>query len=129
MLKKNYIYNFITCLSILFICFLTINQKAQAKQFTCTIKQNNEVLFEKTIESSLNNKVLIAKLETITTYITEKNNNNFELESFIPNYEIRLYSEAHLSETSDKLIQPKTKQNTLSSSLWGRDIMLDVNCL
>jgi hypothetical protein len=126
MLNKNYYYK---CFSFLFICFLTINQKVYAKQFNCTIKQNNEIIFEKTINSSLNNKILIAKLESITTYITEKNNHIFELESFIPNYEIRLYSEARLSESTEKITPSITKQNNLSSSLWGRDIMLEINCL
>ena len=90
-----------------------------ATDLMCDVKINMElVLSQKVKPRELNEKNLIGKNESITAYITEKSTNVFVIEAFLGEYEARIYSETSLKIPGEKL----------TASLWGRDIILDIEC-
>ncbi len=105
---------FLICILTLTIC----NQIALAAPLSCEIKINGASELNKTVETSLNQKMIIGETDSFRSFVTEKENNFFSLEVFLGPYEARIYSEAYLKEPGDKL----------NLNFWGRDMLLEIQC-
>lgn len=97
---------------------LMMSAHAGAKEVSCMISQNLEPVSQMTIFSEPGKKMAIDRVEGISAYITEKDNNLFILEAYLLDYDVRGYSEGHLHHPSDKL----------TFALWGRDSVVEIAC-
>lgn len=90
--------------------------------FAATLECKNFINLDEVTHSnvitSLKKKILIDKVDEITTYVTETKINVFSLEAYIPFLEQRIYSEAALNNLNDEI----------KSTVWSRDILVDVVC-
>lgn len=84
----------------------------------CKSVVNLKEVSHSSIVTSLQNKILVNRDEQVSSYVTETSPNVFTLEAFIPKLEIRIYSKAILNNSNE----------LLTTSLWDRDIMVDVEC-
>lgn len=91
---------------------------ASAKELYCEILINDTVQLKSQVFTQVNKKVFIGKTETAKAFVTEKADHTFIIESYLPNADIRIYSEG-------KITPP---HNLLILSYWGRDQMLDIKC-
>lgn len=89
-----------------------------AQDLDCQIRLNNDVVLKNKVSTVLSQKVLIGKSNSITAYVTEKQNQRFNIEAFLADYEVRLYAEGLLSKSND----------AITASLWGRESIVDVSC-
>lgn len=101
---------------ILFGLCLSLN--TFAKTLSCEIKINSEKIFSNQVTTSVNKKIVVGKLDVISVYVTEHDNDFYTLEAFIPEQDARLYSESFLRNINDKL----------STTYWGRDSLIDLFC-
>ncbi len=100
------------------LLFLFGISTAHAKTLDCAIGMNGSEVHKTRVETSMQQKVGIGNSQEIRVYVTEKKANQFILESFIANYDARIYSEGFLKIQTDQL----------SLSLWGRDMLFKVTC-
>lgn len=63
-------------------------------------------------------KVLIAKQQDIISYVTETAPDTFSLETFVPSLDARIYSDASIGKSEEKI----------STVLWSREILAEVVC-
>ena len=106
----------LTLVSIL--ASLALSSIASAATLNCHIDINNDPLLQTSVETKTKQKVKIGDVDTVTAYITEKVDGIYTLEAFIANAEMRIYSEGMLKSSNDRL----------STSVWSRDILLDIEC-
>lgn len=102
----------------LFITLFLFSLSARATPLFCQIKMNDSIALEKVVDTKLLQKVPLPPVRGISAYITEKAGGLFIAEMFIANYEIRIYAHGNIKNQTDQLI----------SSLWGRDMMVDLQC-
>lgn len=105
-------------LSFFLAGFTLLSSSLNAAILNCEIAYNLEPVYQTEVVTETLSKTLIGEAEGITAYITEKANNQFILEAFLADYDIRGYSEGKLVVAGDKM----------SFSLWGRTSMADVSC-
>ncbi len=102
----------------LFTLTLFFIQPLFAKIFNCQFLENTQLIDTAKIETSYQDKILIFKKSQLSSYITEKHNNQFEIDTFIPDKESRIYSQSTL----------KTINEEISSSIWSRDYLFEIKC-
>lgn len=110
------------------LLFLNMSARAQetkkpqssvlTKKITCDIYKNLELLQSEELHLTLNQKLKLAPTYDASVYATLKEEHLIVLEAFIPDKEIRIYSEAHLNQ----------KNNKIGLSLWSRESIFDVYC-
>ena len=83
----------------------------------CQININNTSQNILTIDSVLDQKVLITKSADVVAYLTQKQK-TFVIEAFLPQYDARIYAEGKIINLEDQL----------TTSLWGRDMLIDISC-
>lgn len=103
---------------ILTALLLTLSLKAFSADLLCDISVNLDILSESTVATSLDQKILIDRVGTVTAYITEKENHHYVVEAFLADHEMRIYGEGTLREKSDRLV----------ASSWSRDAIIDIEC-
>jgi hypothetical protein len=89
-----------------------------ANTLDCEIKLNDEVKLQTRVETMLGEKTSIGKFQGLAAYVTEKPNRFHSLEVFLPDYEARIYGEAYLKASKDRLV----------ATLWGREMLVEVLC-
>lgn len=98
--------------------FLLLSFTAQARTLTCEIKINSSVVARGKLNSQLQQKVPIIRLQSAAFFVTEKPNNFFSMEVYLPAYEARVFGEGHLRNPEDRV----------SVSFWSREALLEANC-
>lgn len=89
-----------------------------AAKLECLVLINLDVVTKSTISTSLMSKVPIVNHQEIISYVTETSPDTFSLEAFVPSLDARIYSEASMSKTEEKI----------SAVLWSREILAEVVC-
>ncbi len=95
-----------------------ITVSSWASPVQCEVKSNLTLVMKVEVQTLNSEKVLVGEYNSIRAYITEKSEDLFTVEAFLPDYEMRIYAEGDLKSNSHKL----------TASYWGRDSMLDVSC-
>lgn len=97
---------------------LILGSTANSATFECQTFLNLDVISTQIATTEPKIKVLVDQTDVAVTYLTEKADNFFTLEVFLPYSQMRIYSEATVSVTSQ----------TISSTAWTREYMVDVAC-
>lgn len=100
------------------IVLILLSSTVKAATLECKSFVNLQEVSQSTIETQLLEKVIVDRIDKATSYVTEMKDGSYLLEAFIPSLEIRIYSEANLSQSGDKI----------KVSIWDRDFMADVIC-
>lgn len=103
---------------LIFVTATLLSISAQAEKFFCELHYNLDLIADSVVDSKTNEKVLILKNEFATAYINQKSLHDFELELYLPEQQMRLYSRANLS----------VEDAQISVSTWSRDSMIDLIC-
>ena len=103
---------------ILVLASLLLAATAQADRFECGLYYNLDRISDSVVESKLSDKVLIAKTDEATAFLNHKKANDFEIEVYLPEHEMRVYSQADLSSGKAQI----------SLSTWSRQSIIDVVC-
>lgn len=104
--------------AVLFLSLFCASQ-LWARTLRCDIRINNESVWSDTVKTLLGEKAKMTTVSGVTSYITEKPDDQFIVEAFVSQYEIRIYGQGPLKSASDQV----------GASLWGRDMMLDILCV
>lgn len=102
----------------IFSFILMLSSIVHASNLDCQTYLNLEVISQTSVQSAINQKILVENTERVVTYLTENDHHQFVLEAFIPSLQIRIYSEAKVSDIHD----------SIKVSLWDRDLILDIVC-
>lgn len=70
------------------------------------------------LETNLGTKNIVTAAEEFSSFLTQIKPDLFSLEIFVPNLEVRFYSESAL----------KSSGESLSATVWSRDILIGVHC-
>lgn len=105
-------------MKIFIVVLVLFSQSGFAKDIHCSVKYNGTVVLNSSVLTLLNQKMKFASLPYVTAYLTEKENQQYSIEAFIPEQEQRIYSDGTLRGTKDRLVL----------SLWSRDLLLDLTC-
>ena len=89
-----------------------------ADRFECGLFYNLDRISDNVVETKLANKVLITKTDEATAYLNQKKENEFEIEVYLPEHQMRIYSQAELS----------LGKAQISISNWSRESLIDVVC-
>ena len=90
-----------------------------SQDLQCEISYNNQVILKnKVYVTEKNQKLSIGKSAIATAYVTVSDKNLYTIEAFLPEYEVRIYSQGGLNDDSE----------TVNASLWGRESIVDVTC-
>ena len=103
----------------LLIIFLLLGPATvKATTLECKSFINLDEVSSSIVVPILKNKILINKSSQITSYVTELKPSFFSVEAFIPNLQVRIYSEAAISNLDE----------TITATVWAQDILVDVVC-
>ena len=102
----------------LILIMLIASTSAFSKDLICDIKVNLDSVLTVPVSTTLKDKVMIGEVDEARAYITEQADNQFLVEAYLPDYEIRIYGLGTLREAKD----------TVTASLWGREYMIDIAC-
>lgn len=103
---------------IIVLACLALSVAAKADRFDCGLYYNLDRISDHIIEPKLTEKVLIAKTDEATAFLNQKKLNEFEIEVYLPEHEMRVYSQADLSLAKAQI----------SLSTWSRQSLIDVVC-
>lgn len=103
---------------IVLVSLVLLASVAKADKFECGLFYNLDRISDSLVESKLSEKVLITKNYEATAYLNQKKANDFELEVYLPEHEMRVYSQADLSSGKAQI----------SLSTWSRQSLIDVVC-
>lgn len=102
------------------IAILLLSVSAIGATLDCKIDENASTVLKNRVETLKKEKVLIGRTAQVTAYVTEKAKDQYEVEVFVPSYELRIYAEGSLESDSSV--------NHLQTSLWGREALIEVSC-
>lgn len=105
-------------MKLLVLLFIFISCSVNAAVLECTGLVNLDIVSKVKLETSVNIKILIDKTQKFTSYVTELRPDVFSVEVFLPDLEIRIYSEGALSKLND----------SLTATAWSREVLVDVVC-
>jgi len=96
---------------------LVMTSLSQAAVLNCFLKKNLSHESDVRVQTeAIGKKVFLFETDTVRSYITEKDNKNFEIEAFLKSQEMRIYSSGQIVD------------KPLMLSTWSRDEMLDIYC-
>lgn len=98
------------------ILILLNTLNAQASTVSCFYKKNLDSDGDVRVETALNKKVLLFDTGSLRAFITEKESSIFEIEAFLKDHDMRIYSAGSLD------------QKPLNMSLWSRENISEVSC-
>jgi len=101
-----------------FALILITSRLAFSATFECQTFLNLDVISAQIVKTEVKVKTPVDQTDVAVSYLTEKANNGFTLEVFLPLSEIRIYSEATINDAGQ----------SITSSAWTRDYMVDVVC-
>ena len=99
------------------IAFINV-QLLKAATFECQTFLNLDVISAQVVKTEVRSKVEVDNTDVARSYLTQKENNVFLLEAYLPQHDMRIYSEAAVIE----------KNTTITVSVWSHDDMIDVVC-
>ena len=88
----------------------------KAETVSCFYKKNLDSDGDVRVETAPNKKVLLFDTGSLRAFITEKENSQFEIEAFLKDHDMRIYSMGSLD--------PKP----LTMSLWSREEIAEIRC-
>lgn len=88
----------------------------KAETVSCFYKKNLDSDGDVRVETVLNKKILLFDTGSLRAFITEKENSQFEIEAFLKDFEMRVYSMGSLDS------------KPLNLSLWSREEIAEVSC-
>ena len=102
----------------LFALVLINVQILKAATFECQTFLNLDVISAQVVKTEIRSKVDVDNTYIAHSFLTQKENNVYLLEVYLPEHDMRIYSEATVIENN----------TTITASLWTRDDMVDVVC-
>jgi hypothetical protein len=103
---------------IIVLVSMVLSLGAQAERFDCGLYYNLEQISDNVVQTKLSEKVLITKTDLATAYLNQSKLNEFEIEVYLPEHEMRVYSQADLYSGKAQI----------SISTWSRKSLIDVVC-
>ena len=104
-------------MKLLFLLPFVMISVAQAATLNCFLNKNLDHESDvRVVTEALGKKVFLFETDSVRSYITEKENNVFEIEAFLKSQEMRIYSSGQITD------------KPLNLSTWSRDEMLDIYC-
>lgn len=104
---------------ILSFALVLFSIASQARSLYCEIKINNAVVAKGKLEIQSQQKIQLTRLQSASFYISEKPNDFFSIEAFLPAYEARIYGEGNLRKAGDRV----------SVSMWSRESLIEAACV
>lgn len=105
--------------NILLIAFVLISSKiALAGTFECQTFLNLDAISAQVVKTELKVKTTVDITDAAQSFLTEKENDVYLLEVYLPESDMRIYSEASVVDLNF----------TIAASIWARDYMVDVVC-
>lgn len=101
-----------------FLLIIFLSGNAVAATLECRVRINFDIVNEAKVSTTLQNKMPVGKHSQIISYVTEIEPNVFSVEGFIPELDMRIYSEGPLKSSSE----------SLTATVWARDMLADVSC-
>lgn len=101
-----------------FLVIIFLSGNISAATLHCRVLINLDIVNESKVLTTLQNKMSIGKHNQIISYVTEIGPDVFSVEAFIPELDIRIYSEGPLKSSSE----------SLTATAWTRDVLADVSC-
>jgi hypothetical protein len=98
--------------------FLVMSESAFSASFECQTFLNLDVISAQIVKTTKKEKVAVDETDVAVSYLTEKNNDTYLLEVYLPLSDMRIYSEAVVIN----------RDQTITSSIWTREYMADVVC-
>lgn len=92
---------------------------SQASDLQCVIRKNDLKILQALVKTQRSRAVLIGLSEGVEAFVTEKENQMFMIEAYVPESDARIYAEGSLLRFSDKL----------SATIWSRKSLIDLECL
>lgn len=89
-----------------------------AEVLDCQIALNLTPVLKQKVTLEGTEKVLIGSNSGISAYVTAKENNQFLVEAFLEDVEMRMYGEGKILQAGD----------SVSASLWSRNSLIDIKC-
>ena len=84
----------------------------------CKNLVNLEVVSEGSVTPVKKVKLLVSTSDEVVSYVTETGPEQYLVEAYLPNLQMRIYSEGSISKPDQ----------TLTASAWDRSLMVDVIC-
>jgi hypothetical protein len=103
---------------IIVLVSIVLVSVAKADRFDCGLYYNLDRISDNVVETKMSEKVLITKTDEATAYLNQKKSNDFEIEVYLPEHQMRVYSQAELS----------LGKAQISISTWSRESLIDVIC-
>ena len=101
-----------------FLVLILLGSVSLADSFDCGLYYNLDRISDNVVETKIGVKALITKTDEATAYLNQKKENEFEIEVFLPEHQMRVYSQAELS----------LGKAQISITNWSRESLIDVIC-
>ena len=102
----------------LIAAFLMLSASAMAGQFECQTFHNLDAVSSQTITTTLNQRLPVDQTDLAHSFLKETAYNTYSLEVYLPQHDMRIYSEATVNQTN----------MTIAASVWARDAIIEVVC-
>lgn len=102
----------------LIAAFLTLSVSAFASQFECQTFHNLDVVSSQVVTTALNQRLPVDETDLAHSFLKESADNAYSLEVYLPEHDMRIYSEATVNKTN----------MTIAASVWARDAIIEVVC-
>ncbi len=100
------------------IVLLIGSSVAFSANLTCEIRLSNSLILRRDVATQKQAKTVIGETGEISAYVLEKENQHYTIEALLPEMDARIYAEGSLRELQDRVV----------ASLWGRTLLVDVEC-
>lgn len=97
---------------------LVFSTNCLAAELNCSISENGTQIEKVQVTSTVGEKTKVTAVADATVYVTERKDQLYTIEAFLPSYEMRIYGEGNLRSKADRV----------TASLWNRDVILDFSC-
>lgn len=103
---------------LLYSMILITGQTAFSATFECQTFLNLDPISAQVVKTEIQTKTPVDQTDVAVSFLTEKGDDSFILEVFLPYSQMRIYSEATVRELGQ----------TIASTAWSREYMVDVIC-
>ena len=103
---------------ILFLAIVAFSSQLFSAELDCNIKLNQEIISKAKVSTVLDKRVVINSESGIFAYVTEKSSQQYVVEAYLSDYDLRIYGEGSLKDNHDRLI----------ASAWGQTSIVDIGC-
>lgn len=97
---------------------MLISATAQATSFECTTYKNLDAISSQFVETKIGQRLAVDETEIAVTFLKQTSEQAYSLEVYLPQHDMRVYSEATLANT----------ESVITASVWMRDMLIEVSC-